>query len=137
MDEGTSPLLAPADNPSQPTWTLALRTMFARMPALKPQEQHGSQRPEGGPGVFVVHRHLYTNVVKLPTWASREPEESKEEPGCSLQPSRSAHCPHPDQLCEKEMVQCKRGLVPVLAGERVEGPSFPGLFSLKPVLRLP
>lgn len=82
---------------------------------------------KGDPGVFVLHRHLYTNLVKLPTWASREPEESEEEPGCSPQPSSSAHCPHPDQLYEKEMVQCKRGLVPVLEGERVGGASFSGL----------
>lgn len=48
----SSPVGPSPDNPSQPTWTLALGTTFVRRPALRPQEQQGSQRPEGDPGVF-------------------------------------------------------------------------------------
>lgn len=47
-----SPAGPSPDNPSQLTWTLALGTTFVRRPALRPQEQQGSQRPGGDPGVF-------------------------------------------------------------------------------------
>lgn len=71
------------DNPSHPTWTLALGSMFVRMPVLR---RRSSMAPRGRKATQVcltLPRHGYTNVVKLPTWVAREPEESEEEPGGS------------------------------------------------------
>lgn len=55
------------DNPIQLTWALAWGTMFVRMPAPRLQEQQGSQRSEGDPGVFSSSQtSLHRCVGKAP-----------------------------------------------------------------------
>lgn len=51
-------------------------TMFVTVPAPRLQEQQGSQRPEGTQVCLALQRPLYTDLlVKLPTWALREPKQ--------------------------------------------------------------
>jgi len=65
------------DNLIQPPWHLPWGTMFSTVPAPRLQEQQGSQRPQGTQVCLALQRPLYTHLlVKLPTWALREPKQS-------------------------------------------------------------